>query len=61
MNTWRILCSAMRLAELNNLLFTLGDLMLIYIASRNPKHDKYYLTTRQFFDHLVDHIYDTEK
>ncbi|KAF7144992.1 hypothetical protein RHSIM_Rhsim04G0229500 [Rhododendron simsii] len=27
----------------------------------NPKYDKYYLTTRQHFDHLVDRLYDTEK
>ncbi|KAF7139874.1 hypothetical protein RHSIM_Rhsim06G0114000 [Rhododendron simsii] len=27
----------------------------------NPKCDKYYLTTRQHFDHLVDRLYDTEK
>ncbi|KAF7147517.1 hypothetical protein RHSIM_Rhsim03G0108900 [Rhododendron simsii] len=60
-NTWRILCSAMKLAELNNLPFTLGDLMLMYIVSRNPKYDKYYLTTHQHFDHLVDRLYDTEK
>ncbi|KAF7151064.1 hypothetical protein RHSIM_Rhsim02G0086800 [Rhododendron simsii] len=44
-NTWRILCSAIRLAETNNLSFTLGDLMLMYMVSRNPKYDKYYLTT----------------
>lgn len=60
-NTWRILCSAIRLAELNNMPFTLGDLMLMYVVSRNPKYDKYYLTTRQHFDHLVDRLYDTEK
>lgn len=46
MNTWRILCLAMRLAELNHLPFTLGDLMLMYVVSRNPTYDKYYLTTR---------------
>ncbi|KAF7133301.1 hypothetical protein RHSIM_Rhsim09G0075400 [Rhododendron simsii] len=60
-NTWRILNSAIRLAESNNLPFTLGDLMLMYMVSRNPKYDKYYLTTRQYFDHLVDRLYDTEK
>ncbi|KAF7145187.1 hypothetical protein RHSIM_Rhsim04G0192000 [Rhododendron simsii] len=60
-NTWHILCSVIRLAESNNLLLTLGDLMLMYMVSRNPKYDKYYLTTRQHFDHLVDRLYDTEK
>ncbi|KAF7138835.1 hypothetical protein RHSIM_Rhsim07G0158000 [Rhododendron simsii] len=45
----------------NNLSFTLGDLMLMYMVSRNPKYDKYYLTTHQHFDHLVDRLYDTEK
>ncbi|KAF7147982.1 hypothetical protein RHSIM_Rhsim03G0059200 [Rhododendron simsii] len=60
-NTWRILCSVIKLAESNNLPFTLGDLMLMYIVSRNPKYDKYYLTTHQHFDHLVDRLYDTEK
>ncbi|KAI8560403.1 hypothetical protein RHMOL_Rhmol04G0252600 [Rhododendron molle] len=33
----------------------------MYIVSRNPKHDKYYLTTRQYFDHLVDRLYDSKK
>ncbi|KAF7139018.1 hypothetical protein RHSIM_Rhsim07G0162000 [Rhododendron simsii] len=61
MNIWRILYSAIRLAESNNLSFTLGDLMLTYMVSRNPKYDKYYLTTRQYFDHLVDRLYDTKK
>ncbi|KAF7145037.1 hypothetical protein RHSIM_Rhsim04G0129500 [Rhododendron simsii] len=51
-NTWRILCLAIKLAESNNIPFTLGDLMLMYVVSRNPKYDKYYLTTRQHFDHL---------
>ncbi|KAF7153986.1 hypothetical protein RHSIM_Rhsim01G0093200 [Rhododendron simsii] len=60
-NTWRVLCSAIKLAESNNIPFTLGDLMLMYVVSRNPKYDKYYLTTRQHFDHLVDRLYDTEK
>ncbi|KAF7120456.1 hypothetical protein RHSIM_Rhsim13G0128400 [Rhododendron simsii] len=60
-NTWRILCSAIKLAELNNLSLTLGDLMLMYMVLRNSKYDKYYLTTRQHFDHLVDRLYDTEK
>lgn len=45
-NTWRILCSAMRLGKLNNLPFTLGDLKLMYLVPRNPMYDKYYLTTR---------------
>lgn len=36
-NTWRILCSAIRLAEINNLPFTLGDLMLMYVVSNKPK------------------------
>lgn len=60
-NTWRILCSAMRLGKLNNLPFTLGDLMLMYVVSRNPMYDKYYLTTRQGFDHLVDRLHESEK
>jgi hypothetical protein len=60
-NTWRVLCSAIRLAERNNLPFTLGDLMLMYLVSRSPKYDRYYLTTRQHFDHLVDRLYDSEK
>ncbi|KAF7124569.1 hypothetical protein RHSIM_Rhsim12G0097900 [Rhododendron simsii] len=60
-NTWRILCSAIRLAESNNLSFTFGDLMLMYTVSRNPKYDKYYLTIHQYFDHLVDRLNDTEK
>ncbi|KAF7151722.1 hypothetical protein RHSIM_Rhsim02G0192500 [Rhododendron simsii] len=60
-NTWRILNSAIWLAKSNNLPFTLGDLMLMYMVSRNPKYDKYYLTTGQHFDHLVDRLYDTEK
>ncbi|KAF7128935.1 hypothetical protein RHSIM_Rhsim10G0077700 [Rhododendron simsii] len=47
-NNWRILCSAMRLARVNNLPFDLGDLMLMYVVSRNPTYDKYYLTTRQW-------------
>ncbi|KAI8571766.1 hypothetical protein RHMOL_Rhmol01G0144200 [Rhododendron molle] len=55
------MCSAMSLAEINQLCLTLGDLMLMYMVSRNPKHDKYYPTTRQYFDHLVDRLYDTEK
>ncbi|KAI8546920.1 hypothetical protein RHMOL_Rhmol07G0156800 [Rhododendron molle] len=61
LNTWHILCSAMRLAESNNLPFTLGDLMLMYIVSRNPSYDRYYMATRQHFDHLVDHLSDSEK
>lgn len=60
-NTWHILSSAIRLAELNQLPFTLGDLMLMYMVSRNRAYDKYYLTTQQHFDHLVDRLYDTEK
>lgn len=51
----------MRLAERNGLPFTLGDLMLMYVVSRNPKYDKYYFTTRRHFNHLVDRLYDTEK
>ncbi|KAF7143681.1 hypothetical protein RHSIM_Rhsim05G0097200 [Rhododendron simsii] len=50
-----------RLAESNNLSFSLGDLMLMYMVSRSPKYDKYYLTTHQYFDHLVDCLYDIEK
>ncbi|KAF7114618.1 hypothetical protein RHSIM_RhsimUnG0083200 [Rhododendron simsii] len=50
-----------RLAESNNLSFSLGDLMLMYMVSRNLKYDKYCLTTRQHFDHLVDRLCDTEK
>lgn len=60
-NTWRIFCSAMRLAKINDMPFTLGDLTLMYVVSRNPSYDKYYLTTRQWFDHLMDRLYDTKK
>lgn len=60
-NTWRILCSATRLAKRNNLPFTLGDLILMYLVSRNPSYNKYYMSTRQGFDHLVDRLYDLEK
>lgn len=35
--------------------------MLMYAVLRNPTYDKYYLTTRQGFDHLMDCLYDTEK
>ncbi|KAF7143717.1 hypothetical protein RHSIM_Rhsim05G0105000 [Rhododendron simsii] len=45
-NTWHILCSAIRLAKLNNQPFTLGDLMMMYVVLKNPTYDKYYLTMR---------------
>ncbi|KAI8563838.1 hypothetical protein RHMOL_Rhmol03G0140300 [Rhododendron molle] len=61
LNTWHILCSAMRLVESKNPSFSLGDLMLMHVVSRNPTYDKYDLTTRQWFDYLVDRLYDTKK
>ncbi|KAF7115531.1 hypothetical protein RHSIM_RhsimUnG0052400 [Rhododendron simsii] len=39
----------------------IGGLDADVYGVRNPKYDKYYLTTHQHFDHLVDRLYDTEK
>ncbi|KAF7153042.1 hypothetical protein RHSIM_Rhsim01G0168800 [Rhododendron simsii] len=40
---------------------TLPLFAIIEGGVRNPTYDKYYLTTRQGFDHLMDCLYDTEK
>jgi hypothetical protein len=61
-NVFRILYSTIELVHRNNLeRVILGDLMLMYQVAKNATHNRYYMSTKPWFDQLVTRLYDSEK